>query len=287
MTHLQAAAVTQARSQEQAAFLRIPELKHVEVRFSRYRRQVFKKHTHDTYSIGMIHNGSSEAYLHDRLVTLRSGDLVFIPPGEVHACNPGGGTGLTYHMFYVEEPLMEALSRALFGRPEPGIACREVHVPGLRQEFAALYRLMARPGDLLEKQSQLYHTLGAALLACLPGQAVLPSPAGGEQVLAGAYRFLMEHLYENVSLEELAGLAHMSPYHFLRTFREVYGLPPHAYRLQKRVSAARRLLAQGHPVAQVACETGFSDQSHFTRHFKSLVGVTPRQYADGGSPQNE
>jgi AraC-like DNA-binding protein len=61
-------------------------------------------------------------------------------------------------------------------------------------------------------------------------------------------------------------------------FRQAVGLPPHAYQLQLRLSHARNLLAQGFPISYVAHETGFFDQTHFTKQFKRHVGVTPGTY---------
>jgi AraC-like DNA-binding protein len=95
------------------------------------------------------------------------------------------------------------------------------------------------------------------------------------------YEYLLDNLSRNVSLQELSGLSGLSSYHFLRAFRSQFGLPPHTWQLQQRINAARRLLAAGQPIAQVAAEVGFSDQSHFTRKFKAFVGATPRQYQLG------
>ena len=81
-------------------------------------------------------------------------------------------------------------------------------------------------------------------------------------------------------LDHLAALAHMSPYHFARLFKKSTGLPPHQYVIARRVERAKELLRDRDPLplAEVAAETGFSSQSHFTRHFKRFVGVTPRQF---------
>ena len=67
----------------------------------------------------------------------------------------------------------------------------------------------------------------------------------------------------------------------MRVFRKVLGLPPHAYLVQVRITQAKKLLASGMAIAEVAAETGFSDQSHLHRHFKRIVGVTPGQYVKG------
>ena len=58
-------------------------------------------------------------------------------------------------------------------------------------------------------------------------------------------------------------------------------MPPHAFQTQVRVARAKALLLRGWPISQAAAHTGFADQSHLTRHFKRLVGVTPGQYRQG------
>ncbi len=69
-----------------------------------------------------------------------------------------------------------------------------------------------------------------------------------------------------------------SPAHLVRCFTRTFGIAPHAYVLGRRIEAARRLLLEGEPIAQVAAHVGFCDQSHLTRHFKRHVGTTPGQY---------
>jgi AraC-like DNA-binding protein len=93
-----------------------------------------------------------------------------------------------------------------------------------------------------------------------------------------AQAYLLENITHNISLEELSAHVDLSPYHFLRRFRATFGMPPHTYHLQQRIHLAKRMLADGAPIVQVALDTGFTDQSHFTRRFKPFVGTTPRQY---------
>jgi len=59
-------------------------------------------------------------------------------------------------------------------------------------------------------------------------------------------------------------------------------MPPHAYQVRIRVEAARRMLLSGFAIATVAAELGFADQSHFTRHFRRVMGITPAQYVRTG-----
>jgi AraC-like DNA-binding protein len=84
-----------------------------------------------------------------------------------------------------------------------------------------------------------------------------------------------------VTLRALARFAGLSAFHLCRVFREAVGMPPHAYQTQIRVRRAKSLLAAGVPIARAAAEAGFYDQSHLTRHFKRIVGLTPGRYVVG------
>jgi AraC family transcriptional regulator len=98
--------------------------------------------------------------------------------------------------------------------------------------------------------------------------------------LRAVIEYIEEHLAASPTLEQMAGVAHLSPYHFARQFRAATGLPPHQYVIARRVERAKQLL-QGNDqfsLAEVAAHAGFSDQSVFSHHFKRLVGVTPSQF---------
>ena len=71
----------------------------------------------------------------------------------------------------------------------------------------------------------------------------------------------------------------LSRFQLLRGFAHEMGLPPHAYRMQRRVVLARQLIARGAALADAAASAGFADQSHMTRAFVRLLGVTPASYA--------
>jgi AraC-like DNA-binding protein len=107
--------------------------------------------------------------------------------------------------------------------------------------------------------------------------------------VARAKEFLIENHQHAITLEELADIVGFSPYHLLRTFRSTVGLTPHDFLTQIRVERAKRLLRRGNTISDIAADTGFLDQAHFTRRFKAIVGVTPGQYLPGrmvGSDSN-
>jgi AraC family transcriptional regulator len=98
--------------------------------------------------------------------------------------------------------------------------------------------------------------------------------------LRAVVEYIEEHLDAGPTLEQLAAIAHLSPYHFARQFKATTGLPPHQYVIARRVERAQQLLQARTDLslAEVAARAGFSDQSQFCQHFKRLVGVTPGQF---------
>src|SRR5262249_50023734 len=98
--------------------------------------------------------------------------------------------------------------------------------------------------------------------------------------LRAVVEYIEEHLDASPSLDQLAAVARLSPYHFARQFKAATGLPPHQYVILRRVERAKHLLQGGDDfsLAEVAASAGFSDQSQFSRHFKRLVGATPGQF---------
>ena len=93
--------------------------------------------------------------------------------------------------------------------------------------------------------------------------------------------FIEAHLGDAVSLDDLASEARLSPFHFSRLFRETMGFSPHRYLIERRIRAAQALLASRHAsIAEIALDTGFGSQANFSRSFRKVTGVTPRQYQD-------
>jgi len=262
-----------------AKFWRDEDLPGLEIRFSCYRDEAFPKHTHDSYSVGLVLRGGCRAFLAGRDMELEPGELVVMHPGEVHACNPLPESDWTYRMFHIDAPLMEAAARDLGACPPdgPGFARPVFNDPFLAAQLTALHHAVASGAETLEKDSLLESAL-ARLLIRHGGNAPVPLP-GAE---AGAVHIVREHLdahaMDKVRLEELSEATGLSRYAVLRAFRRATGLTPHAYQTQLRIANARRMLRAGASIIDAALESGYADQSHFSNAFRHVAGATPRQY---------
>ena len=113
-----------------------------------------------------------------------------------------------------------------------------------------------------------------------PGLPVSADSVLPRRKLHTVVEYIMENLEGSPTLEQMAAVAHLSPYHFARQFKASTGLAPHQYLISRRIERAQHLLrADGElGLAEVALRVGFSDQSQFSRHFKRILGVTPRQF---------
>lgn len=88
--------------------------------------------------------------------------------------------------------------------------------------------------------------------------------------------YISAHSGANIRLQDLAALVDLSQSHFSHAFKAATGLPPHQFQLQTRVRRGQAMLAAGgHSLTDIAVEAGFSDQAHFTRVFRKIVGETP------------
>jgi transcriptional regulator GlxA family with amidase domain len=107
----------------------------------------------------------------------------------------------------------------------------------------------------------------------------LPQLPSVSPAIRRVLEFIEQNFARPITLAELASLCGLSLCRFVTVFRSQVGIPPHQYLCRTRVRRARALLRQGVPLAAVALDTGFCDQSHLSRHFKRQCGITPGHFA--------
>ena len=107
-----------------------------------------------------------------------------------------------------------------------------------------------------------------------------PKPETADCNVAPARDVIHEEFERPISLAELAALCQLSQSQLLRAFRQRYGTTPHKYLLKRRIEKAKRVLLSETeiPLAQIALDLGYADQSHLSRAFVAATGVTPNRF---------
>jgi len=178
-----------------------------------------------------------------------------------------------------------------FVRKVLGSDTRETSLPhywGTRNETQITPIVLAMANDVRDGSPGgriVGESLGAALVAQLAGKvgAVGERLARKVGLAPKTLRTILDciqaDLCGDLSLSRLAGLTGMSLDGFIRSFKNSTGVPPHQYVLRKRVESAQALLADRRlSLTEIALRTGFSDQSHFSKIFRRMIGVAPRSY---------
>ena len=259
-------------------FWRSAALPFVESRCANDSAACYAPHAHATLSLGAVDDGQSVFTRDGQRQRLTRGDVVLIPAGVVHSCNPEKDEHWSYQMLYLDEGWirgvvgeMGALGASVLTQLPQELAPRQIHAR-LTRLNACLF------GDASNEDKE------AALLVFagdLFGSASLRSkavPKPGLERLRDVQELVAERCTETLTLDELATVAGLSRYHFVRAFSRSFGMTPHAWQIDQRIQRARGLLDQGMSIADTALQLGFADQSHFQRAFKQRVAATPGEY---------
>jgi AraC-like DNA-binding protein len=269
---------------EQIKFWRDSALRDLEVLRATYVTHTFSRHTHDGYAIGVIDAGVEEFTYRGVLYRAPADSVVIIHPGEVHTGHAGTPSGWTYRMLYPDAELMQNATAELANWNTthlPYFPNPVIQDARLATQLRQFHKTLEHSTSPLERQSQLLCAFAQMVMQYASDRPHLPAIGPEHQIVREVRDYLRSHYSDTITLEELAGIAGLKPLRLLRVFRKAVGLPPHAYLVQVRVAQAKQQLSDGIAIAQVAVDTGFTDQSHLNRHFKRLVGVTPKQYALG------
>lgn len=268
---------------EQVKFWRDPCLGNIELLRATYVTHSFSRHTHEGYAIGVIDAGVEEFNYQGGTHRAPVNSVVIVHPGEVHTGHAGIPEGWKYSMFYPDIALLQRAISELTDHsytipyfPNPVIQDEE-----LANQMRQLHIALEKSESRLERESRFLWTFAQLVARHADSRPWIPPLSQENQVVQRIVNYLTTHYANTISLDDLATIAHLKPLRLLRVFQREMGLPPHTYLVQVRVAHAKQMLAAGVPIAQVAFDTGFTDQSHLNRHFKRFVGTTPGQYALG------
>ncbi|MDA8371492.1 MAG: AraC family transcriptional regulator [Nocardiopsaceae bacterium] len=265
-----------------AHYWRHPGLPGVELLKARFVRYAFTRHTHETYTIGVIEDGVEEYDYRGQTHRVGAGGIALAEPHEVHTGHAGTPSGWRYRVLYPSVAAMTEAAQELGLTAPPSFPQSAIDDPETANALRAAHMATER-GDRLSASSLTRDALVRLIRrhAHRSGKAAPQAGPAGSGTAAAARDLLQADLADPPTLGELATAVGSTPYALLRAFRAAYGLPPHAYLNQARVHRACGLLREGGTPGEVAAHVGFADQSHLTRHFKRHTGVTPGVFRQG------
>lgn len=258
-----------------------PTLKNLELLHATYITHRFVPHTHEGFAIGVIQRGVEVFDYRKQTHTATSGNIVVINPGESHTGHAGQPEGWTYRMLYPDAHILQEAAAAVAGhqRDIPFFPDPVLQDDVLTRLLLNLHRMLQDPAaSILARESYLLWVMTQLVTRHADDRPVMPDTQSEPARVRRLCDFLEHHYATNVTLTQLSSLVNLSPFHLLRVFHHSMGVSPHVYLTQIRIRQAKKLLLAGVPLVDVAQQTGFADQSHFTKRFKRITGVTPAQY---------
>jgi AraC family transcriptional regulator len=248
----------------------------------------------------------------DAVVSRRGGGArqqTRVLPGTAWLCPAGVDeddiaiTGALPQILHIYLPGTGTLERATDGAVQGSVVIR--YLAGLRDELVnqlcmSMLREAMRPSAgggvfveamgiaLMARLVNAYAESGPAAKLFKPARA---RPAMAAERLDRVIEFMRANIENDISLEAIAGVACLSPFHFSRVFCRMTGMAPHQYLASLRMAHARKLLAGSQlPLADIAAAIRFSNQANFSRAFRRAVGMTPLDYrtrnAAGSRPRS-
>ena len=272
--------MTLPRFSDSARYWRTPLVPGADMLTAEYREQAFPPHWHEAYAVPVIEAGAEAYDYRGAHHVAEAGTVPVINPGEVHTGSRAIEAGWRYRVLYVPIDYVERIADALGDKrqPMPWFPVEPIRDTDLAARIARAHRLLEAGADALAAETALVDALTTLVTRHAQTRPDLARAGTDHPRVAAMQARLAADLTESLSLTELASEVGLSAFHAARLFTRATGLPPHAWRNQVRLQRALAPLRAGVPVTEVAAASGFTDQSHFTRHFRRTFGVPPGRW---------
>lgn len=236
-----------------------------------------KLHTHNTNEIYVYVEGDVAFVVEGHTYSIVPGSIIITKPYEYHHCIYTGSAVHRHYVIYINDP------NEVFGDIFGNTSNHFVLQPDISERMMGYLRI------LLNESNTAYRNVGNILLFldCISSaQTVNPIVNTSADVYA-AVTYINEHFFEKVSVSDLAKMTGVSINTLGRHFKENISLSPIEYLKRKRISKACEYLNSGCNVTETCMMCGYSDCSAFIRHFREIIGVTPKAYSKSRQQTNK
>ncbi|MEL6126748.1 MAG: AraC family transcriptional regulator [Pseudomonadota bacterium] len=243
----------------------------------------YDRHAHDEYSVIVVTQGRKLLRIGREEHVVHKDQIVLVPPGASHDCEPIGQSDWAHRCWYLSPGLVAELTNQPAARTDALRLETVVAKPFFARTLTTLHNALSDPAGASEDRLSC-RLRQLSLLADLFGDAMGPDalPARGprrSRARAHAYdAALRDALSNKLDLDALADLGGVTRFQVIRDLKAAYDMTPGTYLRDLRLRESKRMLRQGHALADVGQALGFADQSHFSRSFKRAYGMSPLRY---------
>ncbi len=261
-------------------------------------RQEISLHYHDFYKIIVFYTGTVTYMVEGKSYLLKPGDIVLVNRNHIHKPTIDDSVPYERTIFYISGECLESCRSEGY---DPFFCFTQAAEKKdyvlrvedfLKTEAGGILAAMESGGERYGWQAERLLLFQLFLLAvnriCQGGEqeAKICPPAVYHQKIIDAMTYLSEHIFEEISVDDLADAVYMSKYHLMRQFKKETGYTIHKYLTEKRIMAAKEMLLAGQPATSVSEVCGFLDYSTFLRAFRGSVGMTPTDFAASRKGRN-
>jgi AraC-like DNA-binding protein len=264
---------------ETREFWRHPHFRDLGLLKARFTHHRYDLHTHPTYVVALITHGCERVRIGRHCSVAPAGTMILVNPEECHDGEPGAEGGWAYRTFYPSVSLLTTVANELGQDRLPLFPRAFINDRDLADAIAVAHE-SSMSADVVAAESSMLIAL--RLLVLRYGdlhRRSEPLETSGSRRRLLLYRQIIEHdLASELNLERLARAAGVTRFQVIRDFKKETGLTPSAFIRNCRARRAGRLIEQGLSLTDASFAAGFADQSHLSRTFRSVLGITPRMF---------
>lgn len=233
----------------------------------------FPKHFHETFCISLIHQGVEQINFENGRLFSEAGSISITNPYEVHS-NPlmDKNSILKFDTIYISNDLM----RHTLGGENIHFSDRQINCPQINKLFLSLIQAIDKKNvELIKNRLYTFASDLKSYSLNYDKERTLDFKSFHQ-----IETYIENHIQDKLCLDELANIANINKFGFVKKFKSSIGMTPMNYILMRKIFSSKNVIQSESELTEIAYQYSFTDMAHYSRTFKRFVGISPRKYQD-------